>query len=242
MTSMITDTLRGAVKSARMSGLLSSIAYVFDQARVAISERAEHFDEVYGTRTEGKTYPWQLSEFDANRIPTDACPYEALSSGRLREIIASLPICPADFTFIDLGSGKGRALLVACEFSFKRIVGVEISRELSDIAKLNIARFSSMTGHQRSIELRCIDATHYEFQNEPSLVFLFNPFGKPTFDAVISGLEVSLRANPRPLFVVYANPQHEARLASSDFIKCLKTGKSLLPWRQYVVYCSAACR
>jgi tRNA G46 methylase TrmB len=61
--------------------------------------------------------------------------YHAVPAWLIRETLNSIPLQPNVFAFIDMGSGKGRALLVASEFPFARIVGVEISRELSGIAE-----------------------------------------------------------------------------------------------------------
>src|SRR6202453_3410424 len=50
------------------------------------------------------------------------------------------------FTFVDAGSGKGRALLLASDYPFREIIGVELSPELERIARSNIARYAEAKG------------------------------------------------------------------------------------------------
>lgn len=49
-----------------------------------------------------------------------------------------LPMRPKDFVFIDYGCGKGRALFIAAEHSFKAAIGIEYASDLASIAKRNI--------------------------------------------------------------------------------------------------------
>ncbi len=60
--------------------------------------------------------------------------YQPSEPTLFREIIESLPVPPDGFTFIDLGSGKGRTLLMASSFPFRRIIGMELLEELNAIA------------------------------------------------------------------------------------------------------------
>ncbi|MBZ5489392.1 MAG: class I SAM-dependent methyltransferase [Acidobacteriia bacterium] len=54
-----------------------------------------------------------------------------------------VPAALQDFTFIDLGSGKGRALLMAAQYGFKRIIGVEFMPELHRVAQENIRKYTA---------------------------------------------------------------------------------------------------
>jgi tRNA G46 methylase TrmB len=72
-------------------------------------------------------------------------PYQPTDPALFQEIMASLPIEFEQFTFVDLGSGKGRTLLMASEYPFKRIVGVELIAELHRAAEENIRDYRSPT-------------------------------------------------------------------------------------------------
>lgn len=115
-----------------------------------------------------------------------------------------------DFTFIDLGSGKGRVLLMASEYPFRRIVGVELLPELHAIAQRNLDRLTDAA----RIELVLADARDFEFPNEPLVVFLFNPFPVFVLRAVMENLRRSMQASSsRPVYAVLHNPEHEAEIA-----------------------------
>ena len=110
------------------------------------------------------------------------------------------------FTFIDLGSGKGRTLLMASEYPFRRIVGVELIAELHRAAEQNILAYHSATQRCPNIEAVCADACAFPFPAEPLVLYLFNPLPESGLRRLIGGLEKSLEAYPRPVYVLYHNP------------------------------------
>jgi hypothetical protein len=126
-----------------------------------------------------------------------------------REIIESLPVPPDGFIFIDLGSDKGRTLLMASSYPFRRIIGMELLAELNTIAVQNIARYHSDDQRSFAIESHAGDARHFQFPAEPTILYLFNPFPRHIWREVLANLQSSLMAAPRPFFVVYHNPVHD---------------------------------
>ena len=112
------------------------------------------------------------------------------------------------YTFIDLGSGKGRALLLAREYPFARIIGMELLPELHEVAQHNVQRLPQ--DEQRRFELVLGDARAFEFPAEPIFLYLFDPFPAPILATVMANLERSLQQSPRPAFVGYQNPVSEA--------------------------------
>ena len=132
------------------------------------------------------------------------------------EIMAQLAIAFGDFTFVDLGSGKGRALLMASDYPFRRIIGVELLPELHAIAQENVRKYSSPRQQCRSFELHCGDARRFRLPPEPLVVFLFDPFPGDILREVIAGVEQSVREAPRKLYLAYQNPISERALAESS--------------------------
>src|ERR1043166_8794173 len=120
-----------------------------------------------------------------------------------------------DFTFIDLGSGKGRVLLMASEYPFKRIIGVEFMPELHRAAQENIPRYASERQQCRQIESICMDARDFVFPDGPLVVYLFNPFSESTFARVLENLRQSVQQAPRPLYIAYRFTEFEKLLAQS---------------------------
>lgn|SRR5262249_53054176 len=115
----------------------------------------------------------------------------------------------ATFTFVDIGSGKGRALLLAAEHPFRRIIGIELLPELHAIAKQNVADLHARESLKSAVELQCGDAAQFSFPLEPLVVFVFNPLPEAGLRKVVTNLERSLRELWRPIFVIYVNPVHE---------------------------------
>jgi SAM-dependent methyltransferase len=110
------------------------------------------------------------------------------------------------YTFIDLGSGKGRALLLASMYSFTHIVGVEVQPELDAIARQNIARFSEPGQQCHNIESLCADARDYDFPLTDIVLYLFNPFPDYVLREVLTKLVGSARLHPRAILVLYNAP------------------------------------
>jgi tRNA A58 N-methylase Trm61 len=127
--------------------------------------------------------------------------YQATSPEMFAQIMLATPIKPG-MAFIDIGSGKGRAMLMAAAFPFQRIIGVEFATDLCAIAQANIVKFGSAV----PMEVICADALAWELPDEASLVYLYNPFGEPLMRKFVDQVERSLKEHPRDLLVVYRNP------------------------------------
>ena len=139
-----------------------------------------------------------------------------------------------DFTFIDLGSGKGRTLLMASDYPFRRIVGVELLPSLNQIAQQNLAQYRSASQKCFAMESICADATTFTLPEGPLVIYLFNPFPESGLRRALANLEKSLDAEPRPIYVVYHNPQLETVLT--------KTGRleRIAGTHQYSIFTAAS--
>jgi SAM-dependent methyltransferase len=142
--------------------------------------------------------------------------YQPIEPELFREMIAGLSVDLHDLTFIDIGSGKGRALLLACEYPFRRILGIELLPQLNEIARLNIRKFAESHDVRATVEAFCGDATDFTFPAEPLVLFLFNPLPDAELREVIGNLDGSLRQDPREAYVVYANPVWEEIIKSNS--------------------------
>lgn len=157
-------------------------------------------------------------------------PYQPTDPALFHEIMQALNLDWPRFTFIDVGSGKGRTLLMASDYPFRRIMGIEILPELHQVALENVRKYKSSKQKCAAIECRCADAREFTFPPEPIVVYLFNPLPEPGLATVIENLERSLRQSPRTAYVVYHNPEHEHLLARSSLLKQIGRTQS------YVVY------
>jgi len=235
----LTQVFRDWVKSVRRYGPLYVAAYLFDLVRVRRAERAEGFDSRYGTDTATVAYPWNLPSIVHEDTP-EVHAYEAAPAWLIREIVNSIPLQPNMFSFVDMGSGKGRALLVASELPFANIIGIELSHELHQIAQENIKRYRSASQQCKAFFLHCMNALDYTFGPEPLVLFLSNPFGRDTVRGILANLEISLRAKPREAYIVYVNPRFEALARNAGFLRKVRQGGAWWqPWSRYVVYATA---
>ena len=232
------EVFRDGVEFVRRYGWPGAPVYLFEviSQRVGRSERAENFDARFGPDTSAVIYPCKLPSTGFERNP-EIHPYEGVPARLVREILGCIALRPHEFVFVDFGSGKGRTLLVASEFPFARIVGVELASELHQIAEENVRRYRPVRQQCRTFSLHCRDAAEYEFGPQPLVLFMYNSFGKDTLRRVLANLEASLRARPREAFVVYLNPQFEALLRNAPFLRPVrKGGVWWRPWARHAIY------
>ena len=138
----------------------------------------------------------------------------------------------ADFTFIDLGSGKGRTLLMATDYPFRRVMGVELLPSLHAIALENLAAYRAESQKCFALQAVCGDAAEFDFPHEPVVLYLFNPLPKVGLRRVVANLERSLREHPRAVYVLYHNPLLEGVVAESTSLR--RVGGT----HQYAIYAS----
>jgi predicted RNA methylase len=170
------------------------------------------FDSTHGTQTGGiqELFGFQIvgqhAQHGLSHIASDPDQFVAM--------MADLKIDVRGHTFIDLGSGKGRALMLAAALPFRRLIGVEFSAELHQAAKANFAGLAARGSADPRIELVCDDAATYALPPEPLVVYLFNPFGSTVVRKVAERILASWRQSSRPVHILYMNPVH-----LSDFIQ-----------------------
>jgi cyclopropane fatty-acyl-phospholipid synthase-like methyltransferase len=125
--------------------------------------------------------------------------------------LRDLPLGGGDYsryTFIDMGSGKGRVLFVAAEYPFRKVIGVEFSNALHDEAVANLKRYKYPGRRCADIEPVHVDARDFEFPNDNLVIYLFNPFGPEVMERMLANLEKSLERHPRHAIVVMLWPDH----------------------------------
>lgn len=152
--------------------------------------------------------------------------YEPIQLAVFGRIMKALPADPSGLTFIDLGSGKGRALVLAALHGFRRVIGVEYDVDLHFAAHRNVEQFRSTTGHASPIELSCADAVRYELPGEDCLCFIYNSFDDVALPRMLARIGDSLRRQPRRFFAAYRNPRHGRLFSEATFLRCLTRNTS----------------
>lgn len=162
------------------------------------------FDAYYGTETAGEERLENLG-IAAGDVARGNGRYRPVWSDVFHQALAALGLDCERFTFVDYGSGKGKALLLASDYPFEEILGVEYSPELHRIAEQNIERYRGREQRCQQLRSVCIDALRFEPPQKPLVCFFFNPFDDDTMRAVIERLVRSARAFRREIYVVYTN-------------------------------------
>jgi SAM-dependent methyltransferase len=166
------------------------------------------FDKAHGTDTSGLIHGENLPTGHRNGLWSTA--YYGISPSLLTHLIDTLDIDHRRFTFLDLGSGKGRALLLASRFPFRRILGVELSPQLNAIATANIAHFRAPWQQCHALEVHTGDATTIDYPTGPLVLYLYNPFLPPVLKPCLRNLTRSLIREPREIYLIYINPAPES--------------------------------
>jgi len=156
--------------------------------------------------------------------------YQPTEPALFHEMLRALAIHHPDFTFVDLGSGKGRALLMASDYPFRRILGVELLPELDRVARENIRRYRSDAQKCFALASICGDARDLVFPTEPTVLYLFNALPERVLTAVMANLERSLQRHPRAVYVLYHHPLLERVLLRT------KTWKRIGGTHQYSLF------
>lgn len=225
-----TSAREGPVRTFRR---LLSLLWEFARDSTPARRRQRYGDVDYDwdfrVNTTSATVGWRdrlLGLFHSPYQPTEPALFHEMLASLMR---ASPNINFRELTFIDIGSGKGRALLMAADYPFRRIVGVELLPELHRVAEENITKYKSDSQQCFAIECLLGDAIEFGFPPEPIVLYLFNPLPEAGLAKLISNLEHSLREHPRPVFVLYHNPALEKVLAGSvAFTKRLSTNQYLI--------------
>jgi hypothetical protein len=159
------------------------------------------WDEQHGTQTAGDVplIAVGVSPDDAGRGHNTYRPVWEHKFNRAMRVIAPKI---ADFTFVDYGSGKGKVLLMASDYPFRKILGMEYSPVLHEEALRNISRYRSSTQRCREVTSVYQDALTFEPPEGPLVCFLGNAFDDATFDVVLNRIAASFQKFPRPMYLI----------------------------------------
>jgi hypothetical protein len=179
--------------------------------------RDKVFDDRYGVDTGGMVRLSELNIANENRLfGTD---YAAIDPDEFVGLMQAANLHYPDYTFVDFGSGKGRAVLLASGYPFKKVIGVEFSQKLVDIAQENLRRYPAERKKCTDIEIHCVDATQYVLPNEPLALYFYHPFAQEIMTQVVARVVASHAAHPRDIRVIYANPFEDHAWSTATFLE-----------------------
>ncbi len=188
------------------------------------------FDQRHGTDTSG-LIPGKVIARGTTAKVEDLTAYYGVAPSILHGLLdewlqRTSPQPIEDTVFIDIGAGKGRAMLLASQFPFLRVEGVELNSHLAAIAQANIAlwRNDPLAEALAPLTLHHADATTHPLPVAPTLAFLFHPFELPLLRRFLRHVEASLAAQPHPFDLLYANAEHNSLLDRCPAFKRLWLG------------------
>lgn len=163
--------------------------------------RCRTWDLLHGVDTCG-VIPLTSFEFEGES-KTAGLEYSSSHPRIIRRALRALDLPFERYTFVDMGCGKGRVLLLASELPFARIVGVEFAPELAKIARQNIKKNCRADRRCHAIEVLTMDATDYRFPQGSQLLYFANPFARVVMDKVRRNLEASYYLSTHEVIIVY---------------------------------------
>jgi SAM-dependent methyltransferase len=185
------------------------------------------FDQRYGVDTGGLIGGGELRSGHRNDVFNTA--YYGMAPSRFQRVMVDwiadqTHAALEDYSFIDLGCGKGRAVLMASGFGFREVVGVELHAALAGIAEANVAAWTAAGRAVCPVRIVCRDATEFTFPDGPCLLYLFNPFAAPVMKQLIERIESDFAARPGLLDLIYFNPEAGHLLEANGGFELLWTG------------------
>lgn len=187
------------------------------------------FDLLFNTETGGLIPGAELASGHASDAYITA--YYAIAPSILDSLIdlwlRSSPTCPIDhYTFVDVGAGKGRAMLTAAQHPFREVVGIELNPRLAEIARRNAQAFSAspVAGQLAPVSVLEGDALEVPLPDTPVLVMLFHPFEAPLLRSFVTRLQDHFAGRPGLCDLLYVNAEHASVLDRNPAFTSLFNG------------------
>ena len=220
----LSEKIKSIISNRGLAGFVSETLKYIKWKYLKLKEN--RFDNKYGLET-GKSESNYLNKISSPNTEF-AVAYEAIQADVFKKMmknITSIIQNTNDFIFLDLGSGKGRALLYSAEYSFKKCIGVEFSQELHAIAVENIASYQNNTTGSNNFELLCMDVENYDLPEDNLVLFMYNPFTGKVMQSVLDKIKLFVENNQNDLVILYRNPTC-ADLFDTDFLTKVITADS----------------
>lgn len=190
------ENFRKVLRNIRRVGLMTTARYIVSDLL---------FDMKYKIDTINTEQLDNLSIDSPNK--KDGIYYEGTNAYIFQKMISLVKLEPSQSVFVDFGSGKGKAMFMAAERGFRKVIGVEFSIELVEICRKNLEVFKAKSKSKTEFEILHMDASEYEIPADANLMFFSNPFNEAVTEKVIGNILRSYDQTPREVWVVHLHPQ-----------------------------------
>jgi SAM-dependent methyltransferase len=127
---------------------------------------------------------------------------------RWSEALAGSAYEMSDYTFVDIGCGKGRVVMMASEYAFREIVGVELNPGLAKIARKNLRMWTRSARACSDLRLVKGDALSFPLPGGPVVLFFFNSFEREMVRMWLERLVDAAASRSAPIDLIYVHPEH----------------------------------
>lgn len=194
-------------------GLWGTIVQVYIMFQIPIIDF--FFDFIYRTDTRREENLDDLMIGSENK--ERGVRYEPTKVLPLRKLFKYIRLTiPVDGIFVDFGCGKGRVLLIASNFGFKEVRGVEFAHELCKIANNNCDVYKRQTAVRTEFKIIESDVVDYIINPDENVFFMFNPFDEIIMNKIIKNIATSLKTQPRRILIIYNRPKYSKVIEQQD--------------------------
>jgi Methyltransferase domain len=151
-----------------------------------------------------------------------------------QQVLAGTPYSIEGYTFLDIGCGKGRVLMLASDAPFQRIVGVELNPALTAIAESNLAKWGAAARGNAAphlcsdIDILNVDALLVPIPDSPVVLYIYNSFNLYVMLPLLDRLQALALARSTPIDLIYATPQQAPLVDAVPGIELLTAGSIAL--------------
>lgn len=193
---------------------LSEVLYYLPEYSVELFlNRFDKFDLKYKVETNTSVAPSRDSKLEAFN---DAELYWPTREKPFDSMITKIHEDYSNFSFIDVGCGKGRVMIMAAKFPFKTIHGIELSNDLARKCEYNLTliqqQFPNVT-----FNVHNVNALNFQLPIENLFLYLFDPFGRDTLKAFLNNLKLSAQQSKKRVIVLYYLPRHKDVFVEAGF-------------------------
>ncbi len=169
-------------------------------------------------------------------LTTHVTGFQSVNEHYLRRVLEEVGF-PDGSVFVDIGCGKGKALLIAAEYPFiRKVVGVELAESLCRVSEANIEIARARLGFDKPAEVIHGDAVAIDYSGGENIFFLNNPFDAEFMKIFIDKMEESARRQPRKIWMLYGNPAYANTIAQDGRLKLVREFKFFGPGRNITVF------
>jgi SAM-dependent methyltransferase len=224
---LIDGTLNKLLRHLRENGFKNTAIVVVKNIRFLIRHLLEtRFDKKFRIDTAGSIALEDLVIESHNK--SRGVYYEPTPPSVFRYLLSKLNIDHREFEFIDFGCGKGRVVVLATLYPFKKITGIEFSSELAKAARRNIVTSDVRFRQCANVDILCMDASQFSIPNSKAVLYFYNPFDAVIMETILLNIEMSFQRSPTEKIIIYYNPQNEVVFRKFSFLKKIASAKHVL--------------